>query len=169
MDMQTTQTLNWQQFKDALLNNSQLNLQFQYAPNKYVDASYHITEIKQAVITSVDCGGILNKWTEIIVQLWEPAGAKQERSMEVSKALSIINIVEAKLDIDPENIVKIEYGNADFETRQMLVNSVSKDNSNLIINLVPDTTQCKAQEICGVQETVGVKSSTCCSPASGCC
>lgn len=169
MNSKTTQTLNWQQFKDALLDDPQLDLQFQYAQDKYVDASYHITEIKQASITSVDCGGVLNSWTEIIVQLWEPVGVNQERSMKVNKALSIINIVEAKLTLDPENMVKIEYGNADFETRQMLVNNVTKDNSNLIINLVSDTTQCKASEICGVHEAVGVKSSACCTPTSGCC
>jgi len=51
--MKTTQKLNWQQFKENLLQNEELDLQFQYAENKWVEASYHITEIKQTSITSV--------------------------------------------------------------------------------------------------------------------
>jgi len=66
------ESINWQTFKAQLQANPDLTLQFQYAEDKWVDAAYHITEIKQAPITSVDCGGVMNAWTEIIVQLWEP-------------------------------------------------------------------------------------------------
>ncbi|RZK99557.1 MAG: hypothetical protein EOO89_31030, partial [Pedobacter sp.] len=65
--METTELTNWQTFKATLEQHPDLTLQFQYAENKWVDASYHITEIKQAPIVSVDCGGKMNTWTEIIV------------------------------------------------------------------------------------------------------
>jgi hypothetical protein len=67
------ETLTWQLFKDQLKASHNLALQFQYAADQFVHASYHITEIKQATVTSVDCGGVMNAWTEVIVQLWEPA------------------------------------------------------------------------------------------------
>ncbi len=54
------ENLKWSTFKQQLQENLGLMLQFQYAENKLVDASYHITEIKQAAITSVDCGGVIN-------------------------------------------------------------------------------------------------------------
>jgi len=82
------------------------------------NASYHITEIKQAPITAVDCGGVMNKWTEVIVQLWEPEGKLQERAMKVGKALSIVGLVEKSLPLDPDAVVKIEFGNSQFDTRQ---------------------------------------------------
>ncbi|WP_276348859.1 DUF6428 family protein [Daejeonella sp. JGW-45] len=186
--MDTTQTLNWQHFKDALLQNPSLDLQFQYAENKWVDASYHITEIKQAPIVSVDCGGVMNNWTEIIVQLWEPSEKQQERAMKVRKALSIIEIVEKKLPLDGSGIVKIEFGNSQFDTRQMYPGNIQVVGENLIVDLQPDFTQCKAierggscgtdekgDECCSTTEKPKVELKTlavvadCCTPGSGCC
>jgi hypothetical protein len=186
--MDTTQTLNWQLFKHALLQNPELDLQFQYAEGKWVDASYHITEIKQAPIVSVDCGGVMNKWTEIIVQLWEPSEKQQERSMKVRKALSIIDIVEKKLPLDVSGVVKIEFGNSQFDTRQMYPGNITVDGENLIVNLQPDFTQCKAigrggscgtndkgEECCSTTEKPIAQlknlaiQSTSCEPGSGCC
>ncbi len=162
--MNTTQTLNWQHFKNAMLQNPGLDLQFQYAENKWVDASYHITEIKQAPIVSVDCGGVMNQWTEIIVQLWEPSKKEQERSMKVRKALSIIDIVEKKMPLDALATVKIEFGNSQFDTRQMYPGNIVAEGENLIVDLQPDFTQCKAigrGGSCGTDE----KGEECCAPA----
>ena len=186
--MDTIQTLNWQMFKETLLAHPSLDLQFQYAENKWVDASYHITEIKQAPIISVDCGGVMNSWTEVIVQLWEPGEKQQDRAMKVRKALSIIDVVEKKLPLNPIGIVKIEFGNSQFDTRQMYPGIISTVGENLIVNLVPDLTQCKAigrGGSCGTTEAgdeccvpaakpkVELKnlavSAESCTPGSGCC
>ncbi len=185
--MNTTQTLTWQLFKEALLLNPGLDLQFQYAENKWVDTSYHITEIKQAPIVSVDCGGVMNKWTEIIVQLWEPSEKQQERAMKVRKALSIIDIVEKKLSLEASGVVKIEFGNSQFDTRQMYPGNIQVDGENLIVDLQPDFTQCKAigrggscgtdekgEECCSPDEKpMGMKNLAVvtdnCTPGSGCC
>ncbi|MCO5936393.1 DUF6428 family protein [Mucilaginibacter sp. RB4R14] len=182
--------LKWSAFKEQLQANPQLILQFRYAENKWVDASYHITEIKQAPITSVDCGGVMNRWTEIIVQLWEPEDQQQERAMEVSKALSIINLVEKTLTLDADGIVKIEFGNQQFDTRQMLPINLLIDGDNLVVDLRPDAVQCKAIDrggSCGTNDkgeecctpTAAVKpkiqmqnlaaDASCCAPGLGCC
>jgi hypothetical protein len=39
--------------------------------------------------------------------------------MKVSKALSIVAIVEKSLPLNPLATVKIEFGNSEFDTRQM--------------------------------------------------
>lgn len=187
--MNNQEAMNWQNFKNTLVQNPNLNLQFQYAENLWVDASYHITEIKQAAITSVDCGGVLNSWTEIIIQLWEPAGKSAERAMPVSKALGIVKVVESKLELNPLGTVKIEFGNSQFDTRQMYPAQITADGENLIVNLTPDFTQCKAINrggSCGITEAeagcctpavaekvkvqmVNLAAETCCSTGSGCC
>nr|WP_084406975.1 DUF6428 family protein [Pedobacter panaciterrae] len=164
--MNTNELINWQTFKSKLQDNPELTLQFQYAENKWVDASYHITEIKQAPIVSVDCGGIMNTWTEIIVQLWEPSVRDNERAMKISKALSIIELVEKSLPLNPMAVVKIEFGNSQFDTRQMYPGEFIVDDENFVVNLNPDFTQCKAinrGESCGSEETVS------CTPGGGCC
>ena len=189
--MNKPDVINWGAFKEKLTQNPLLDLQFQYADNKWVSPSYHITEIKQAPIVSVDCGGVKNEWIEIIVQLWEPEAKQQERAMKVRKALSIIDVVEKVLPLDTTATVKIEFGNSAFDTRQLYPNEFIIDEENLVIDLRPDTVQCKAIErggSCGTTATgeeccapakpekqkvelknLAVAATSCCEPGSGCC
>ncbi|MDR6198068.1 DUF6428 family protein [Siphonobacter sp. SORGH_AS_0500] len=155
----------WQAFKSTLEANPDLHLAFEYQPGQHVDASFHITEIKQAPIISVDCGGKMNSWTEVIVQLWEPPVREAERSMRVSKALEIINLVEKSLPLNPLAVVKIEFGNARFDTRQLYPGEFSTSSEDFIVHLVPDYTQCKAlsrNEACGITAS----DSACCAPVA---
>ena len=163
--MNNTQALNWQTFKETLKQNPELTLQFQYAENTWVDQSYHITEIKSAPITSVDCGGKMNAWTEIIVQLWEPSVKEQERAMKVKKALSIIDLVEKVLPLNPLATVKIEFGNSEFDTRQMFPGEILIAGEDLIVDLRPDAVQCKAIERGGSCGTTP-SGEECCAPAT---
>ncbi|MGY4537904.1 hypothetical protein ACVW0P_002323 [Mucilaginibacter sp. UYNi724] len=184
------ENLTWRAFKQQLQANPQLILQFRYAEDKWVDAAYHITEIKLAPITSVDCGGVVNRWTEIIMQLWEPQNEQQERAMRVSKALSIIDLVEKVLPLDTDGILKIEFGNQQFDTRQMLPKQLLIDNDALVVDLQPDVVQCKAIDrggSCGtnadgpecctpiaeVKPKIQIQNlannASCCTPGSGCC
>ena len=187
--MNNIELMTWQDFKAQLSQHKDQILQFQYAEGSLVDASYHITEIKQAPIVSVDCGGVMNSWTEIIVQLWEPGEKQTDRAMSVSKALSIVEIVEKKLSLNPAGVVKIEFGNSGFDTRQMYPGALTISGDELIINLVADVTQCKAINrggSCGTTESVAEccapaakakvqlqnlagTSDTVCTPGSGCC
>jgi hypothetical protein len=187
--MNNTQALNWQTFKETLLQNEDLVLQFQYDENNWVDQSYHITEIKQAPITSVDCGGKMNSWTEVIVQLWEPGVKQQERAMKARKAISIIELVEKSLPLNPLATVKIEFGNSEFDTRQMFPGGITIQGEDLVVDLRADTVQCKAIErggSCGTTangeeccaptvsvkpkiELINLATAEACVPGSGCC
>jgi hypothetical protein len=179
MEKTTNEQVTWGQFKETLLLNPALDLQFQYADDKRVSASYHITEIKQAPITSVDCGGVMNSWTEIIIQLMEPTVKQQERPMKVRKALSIIELVEKSLPLNPHGIVKIEFGNSEFDTRQLHPADLIVDDGELVVDLRPGMVQCKAIErggSCGVpaeKSKLELKnittSAACCTPGAGCC
>ena len=175
--MNTNET-KWSEFREMLLQNPDLDLQFRYDSDKLVSPSYHITEIKQAPITSVDCGGVMNAWTEVIIQLMEPAINTQVRPMKVRKALSIINVVEKKLALDPAAIVKVEFGNNNFETRQMHPGEFLIAVNELMIDLTPDKVQCKAVDRggnCGApaekQKTdlKNLAANACCTPGGGCC
>ncbi len=156
--------MNWRSFKSVLIRNPDKYLQFQYAEGQFVEPSFHITEIKQAPIVSVDCGGKMNSWTEIIIQLWEPGEQGINRSMKVSKALSIINLVEKSLPLNPLATVKIEFGNSRFDTRQMYPGELITDTEIFTVNLTPDFTQCKALTRGQSCETTS-EGDVCCSPA----
>ena len=167
--------MNWNEFKTQLEENPGLHLQFEFAENQKVSPSFHITEIKQANITAVDCGGKINAWTEVILQLWEPNENQTERSMLVSKALSIIHLVEKTLPMNPNSLVKIEFGNDQFETRQMLPQDFELINDEFIVKLTAVETQCKAierGETCGTPKPkvkIADIQNSCCSSETGCC
>lgn len=179
---------NWIQFRTALQEHPEMGLLFKYGEDQFVKASYHITEIKQAPITSVDCGGVVNRWTEVILQLMEPQNEKGTL-MPVAKALSIISIVEKALALEPNALVKIEFGNSEFDTRQMLPAQISLQGSNLVVDLQADQVECKAigrggscgtaddkDDCCApsaekpkmVLKNLAV-ADACCTPGSGCC
>ena len=179
--------MTWGDFKNTLKQNPDLHLQFQYEEGKFVDSSYHITEIKQAPIVSVDCGGAMNSWTEVIVQLWEPSEKEADRSMKIGKALKIVDLVEKSLSLNPNATVKIEFGNSKFDTRQMYPGEFVADGEAVTVNLVPDFTQCKALTRNQSCATPSAEASCCapapvkqelelvasdgesCKPGSGCC
>lgn len=155
--------MTWGEFKSTLEENTDLHLQFEYEAGKFVDRSFHVTEIKQAPIVSVDCGGVMNSWTEVIVQLWEPPVSETDGSMLVSKALKIVNLVEKSLPLHPNAVVKIEFGNSKFDTRQMYPAEFLAKGDNFTVSLLPDFTQCKArvrEQACGTSP-----SASCCGPA----
>jgi hypothetical protein len=186
------ETLEWQNLKAQLSAHPDLHLHFEYAENARIRPSFHITEIKQAPITSVDCGGKMNAWTEVIVQIWEPEADNRtgtDQSMKVSKALSIIELVERSLPINPKAMVKIEFGNSQYDTRQLLPKEIKVVGGELIVDLRPDTVQCKALEqgqTCGTDASVeaccappkadkvkikllNIVDGPCCTPGSACC
>lgn len=107
----------------------------------------------------------MNSWTEIIVQLWEPSESESSRSMKVSKALSIFQLVEKSLPLNPLATVKIEFGNSKFDTRQMYPGELIFDDESFTVNLTPDYTQCKALtrgQSCGTTSA----GEACCTPAT---
>jgi hypothetical protein len=187
--MNNPNAMNWSAFKGKLASYPDLNLQFQYAEGEWVRPSYHITEIKLAPITSVDCGGKVNTWTEVIVQLWEPEEKQQERAMKARKALSIVDLVEKAIQLDPLAEVKVEFGNSRFDTRQMFPSNIAAEGENLVVNLKADSVQCKAlgrDQTCGTSDNEEVCCSPqveqkpkielknliaegCCTPGAGCC
>jgi hypothetical protein len=167
--------MNWNTFKTQLAQFPEHHLQFEFAENDRVHPSFHITEIKQANITSVDCGGKMNAWIEIIVQLWEPNTQDSLHSMKVEKALSIIELVEKTLPLNPNSSVKIEFGNDTFDTRQMHPQDFEIKGDEIIVKLQADKTQCKAidrGDSCGTPKQkvkLSEIQNSCCSPESSCC
>ncbi len=157
------------QFLNTLKEHQDKSLLFQYAPGQLVGANYHITEVKNIAIESVDCGAGTDAWNETIVQLWEsPSEIGKTEYMTAYKALGILNKVNRMRAMDQEAELKIEYSNALFHTAQLFVNDFTIQDSQLIANLAIRQTDCKANETCGVPEPVSAEAEACCE-GSGCC
>jgi hypothetical protein len=157
----------------VLKENQGKSLLFEYKPNEFVKANYHITEVKHLKIDSVDCGAQTDAWNETIIQLWEsPKEIGKRDFMTAYKALGILNKVATMKPFDMESEVKFEYSNDTFNTAQLFVNDFEIRDNNLIIKLAIAKTDCKAKETCGVPEEIVVSAATeepCCSPSGNCC
>ena len=148
------------------------SLLFEYKSNEFVKANYHITEVKHTHIDSVDCGARTDAWNETIIQLWEsPKEIGKTDFMSVYKALSILKKVERMKPFDLESEVKFEYSNDTFHTAQLYVNDFDIRDSNLIIKLGIEKTDCKAKDVCGVpeKEEIMAGEEPCCTPDGNCC
>ncbi len=148
------------------------SLLFEYKNGKFVAPNYHITEVKNITVDSVDCGAGTDFWKETIIQLWESPTEKESKDyMSAYKALGILNKVNSIKPMDQGTEVKFEYSNPAFHTAQLFVDRFEIQNNQLIIKLAIQKTDCKAKDTCGVPEEVGAKIEVeaCCTPESGCC
>ena len=161
-----------QEFLSLLQEHSNKSLLFEYAAGKTIGANYHITEVKNVTIDSVDCGAGTDFWKETVIQLWEsPKELDKTEYMLAYKALGILNKVDKMKPMERNVELKFEYSNSSFHTAQLFVNEYLIEGENLILKLGVEKTDCKAKEECGVP--VGVNAveneEACCSPEGGCC
>jgi hypothetical protein len=160
-----------QDFLNTLKENESKGLLFEYQENKFVDTNYHITEVKNTVINSVDCGGKMDEWNETVIQLWESPSEKGKIGyLKSDKALSILERVHGMYPLDGNAIVKFEYSNDNFHKSQLEVQQIEVTSSKIIVQLFVSQTDCKAKDTCGVPETALVsEQQNSCAPGSGCC
>ena len=157
------------EFLELLAENQDKSLLFEYNPGKFVGANYHITEVKNMTIASVNCGGGTEGWNETIIQLWESPTEKDKTVfMSTYKALSILKKVGRIKPYELDAEVKFEYSNPAFHTAQLFVSDYDLVDRKLIVKLAVEKTDCKAKDICGVPETIE-ETQEACAPGSGCC
>lgn len=158
------------EFLSLLQENPNKNLLFEYKPGELVGANYHITEVKNITIDSVDCGAGTDFWKETIIQLWESPKEKGKRDyMSAYKALGILNKVDKLKPMEKDVEVKFEYSNPNFHTAQLFVNAHQVAEENLVFHLGVEKTDCKAKETCGVPVAAVADEVASCAPGSGCC
>ena len=158
------------EFLSLLQENQNKNLLFEYKPGELVAANYHITEVKNITIDSVDCGAGMDFWKETIIQLWESPKEKGKRDyLSAYKALGILNKVDKLKPMEKDVEVKFEYSNPNFHTAQLFVNAHQVAGENLVFHLGVEKTDCKAKEACGVTAETVANTATSCAPGSGCC
>ena len=109
------------EFLALLKENSDKSLVFEYAPGLLVGANYHITEVKNITIDSVDCGAGTDFWKETIIQLWEsPQEIGKRDYMSAYKALAILNKVDKIKPMEKDVEVKFLVGCSAEEEENIL-------------------------------------------------
>ncbi|MEL7271269.1 MAG: DUF6428 family protein [Bacteroidota bacterium] len=163
------------EFLGLLQDHRDKALLFEYRPGQYVGTNYHITEIKNITVDSVDCGTGTDFWKETIIQLWEsPLEIGKTEYMVSGKALGILKKVDRIKPMTQDAEIRFEYGNESFHTTQMHVAGASLAKNALVFHLTSQKTDCKAKETCGVSVTETANGNlkttvNSCGPNSDCC
>ncbi len=153
------------QFLKILLANPTKELVFEYRPGQYVPKAFHITEVKNLFIESVDCGGNPSSDRQTVVQLWATDSEKADRAMDAAKATKIFGIVESKKPLTADAQILFEYGNETTPTSVYDIEEVAEENDQLLIQLYVPPTQCKPRELLKKMAQEG----SCCEPETAIC
>ncbi|EOQ90146.1 hypothetical protein LEP1GSC202_0492 [Leptospira yanagawae serovar Saopaulo str. Sao Paulo = ATCC 700523] len=182
------ESLTWIEFKKHLELYPELQLKFIYNKDQTIFPNFHITEFKLATIEAVDCGGNLDSWKEIILQVLEPKEKEENESLNLGKIGNIYSKVSKAITIPDDAILRIEFGNQTTAMRQFFVSDAQIDGSAFVIHLKDGATECKAKTSCGLPkvddmlslQVAGIQKiestpSSCCQPrnakkeTAGCC
>ncbi|MEL6637216.1 MAG: DUF6428 family protein [Bacteroidota bacterium] len=153
-----------QEFTRLLTEKAELELQFEYAPGRYLPPAYHITEIKKVQTESVDCGGRPHQYQETVVQLWWDGKEQRERPMSARKAGRIFELVEAQLPLVPETEVFFEYGYGELRTSVYRAKGIRQTEEQLIVQLEVPMPECKPKV-----EWEAAQGTITCGGNTGCC
>ena len=135
-------------------------INFKLPDGSYLPPHFHVTEVGLVTKHFIDCGGVERTETAANFQLWE-AGDYDHR-LAPQKFLHILNLSKKVLREDDLDI-EVEY-------QQNTIGKFGLDFDGIDFILTPKQTACLAQDACGIPNKDQVKaSSTCCTPAKGCC
>ncbi|MEL6865825.1 MAG: DUF6428 family protein [Bacteroidota bacterium] len=154
-----------QQFLDLLDAHPEKELLFEYQPNQFVAKAYHISEIKNALFETVDCGGNHHDEYQTIAQIWVNPLEVSSRYMTAAKARKIFNIVDATRPLRLQADMRIEYGDTQRPTSHFTIDKVKIDTNRLLVKMSVPNTLCKPAQLANLAASV----TSCCGPNSNCC
>lgn len=154
-------------FLELLEQNPEKALLFEYQIGQFVPKAYHITEIKNVSIESVDCGGRPHSEQQTIVQLWHN-GKESGEFMPARKAMKIFDVVDKIKPITRDTEIYFEYGNERLNTSNYKIQRVLEEDEKITFQLFVEPTACKPK--LEISEVASFKNlPLACQPGSGCC
>jgi hypothetical protein len=144
-----------------------LPLVFVYG-GRTISAGYHVTEVKAAQLSSLDCGANPESWNETIIQLWDVDSGGGEH-MKVGKFLGILSQVERRVAIDPEALLIFEAGDSANPMQVFTTGSIAVTSNQVEVTLAPRPATCKPRDRGLEKELATAKSvqpTACCSSRS---
>lgn len=133
---------------------------FKLPDGSYLPPHFHVTEVGLVTKHFIDCGGMERRETVANFQLWE-AGDYEHR-LAPQKFLHILNLSRKVLG-DEDLPIEVEY-------QQSTIGKFGLEFDGKDFILTTKQTACLAQGACGIPNKEQIQtSSSCCSPAEGCC
>ncbi|UXX80017.1 DUF6428 family protein [Reichenbachiella carrageenanivorans] len=126
-----------------LKGNPEMGLVFEIESGQFVKPTFHITEVKNVTVESVDCGGNPDTYKETIIQLMVNPLEKMRKPWTAQKALDIFEKVGQLKPMDDDAEVFFEYGDLTMRTSNFSVENVIFNEDNIHFELFAKPTVCK--------------------------
>lgn len=133
-----------------------------------IGAGFHVTELKHAEVTGIDCGAQISTWREASLQLLDGSGRSH---MKVGKFAGILRQSLKRLVPLADVPLHVEFAPQNNGLRKYHVSQPTMSNNRVVIALSDDRAFCKPAQ---KAKTFGTPTATsaCCSSnvgASACC
>ena len=139
-------------------------IQFRLENGNSIPEHFHITEVGKIDKNYIDCGGTVRKETFINFQIW--CANDFEHRLKPNKLLNIIELSENTLNL-PDSEIEVEY-------QSHTIGKYSLDFDGTFFVLKNKSTNCLAQDMCGITPTkkkiqLSQLNKNSCKPNSSCC
>ena len=104
---------------------------------------YHVTEIKFARVTGLDCGANAESWSEVILQLWDIEDSVTGERMTVDKLLGIARKVLATIGAEESARLVFEVSDGSDAMRIFGLDRLEISNGVAAVFLAPRASACK--------------------------
>ncbi len=156
--------MNTKNFLSLIEDHPQKELIFAYGEQLHVPKAYHITEIKNVSIESVDCGGFSHSEKQTVVQLWIDKNETAEKYMTAGKAAKIFQIVNNVKPLSQNANIFFEWGMEGLATSNYQIDAIENSEDKIIVKMSVPVTACKPRL---QMEEVGNSGASC--SEKGCC
>jgi Family of unknown function (DUF6428) len=143
----TSSTTTTEEFLDLLrAAKPDQQLVFQLDQAVLVETGYHVTEVKAVTYSTMDCGGVANKWNETVIQLWNPGDEPEREYMTVKKFLAIYDRVAEHIPVSDNAEVRFEYGDMRRAAASYHVEGLESRETLILVHLRAPVVTCKARD-----------------------
>jgi len=127
-----------------------------------ISPGYHITEVKTAVVDSLDCGQGTDQWQELVIQLLDGNAGSSNTYMQSATMAGIMNQALNNTQVDDSTHLYFEFAPDNASLQKSTVRAIETANNTITIELAITSAQCKPFQ----RALASGKAST---GASGCC
>ena len=144
-----------------------LTLSFETADGS-AGPGFHVTEFKVSNVNSIDCGGTLNQWSEVGLQLMDGYG---DDPMSLRKFGSIATKSMGAVEGLSSHPMYVEFSPKNEGLTRHTISSVQQSGKKVVVHLGADQAACKPMvraesSCCGPAVVQTIEATGCCGPAS---
>lgn len=138
-----------------------------------ISPGYHITEVKTAVVNSLDCGQGTDQWGEIVIQLLDGNADSSGDYMQSKKMMGILEHAIKASHADDRTHLYFEFTPGNATLQKSSVSAIEVVNNTITIALGTTTAQCKPYQRALASAKASASSTGCCGsapkPKQTCC